>query len=113
MHEYSIVGAMIERVEAEARHRNATRVRHVHVRIGELSGVEPGLLASAYEIFRERTACERAELSIERVEARWECGECGRPQASGGILRCAVCGGAARLIQGDEILLQRIEMEVE
>jgi len=113
MHEYSIVGAMIERIEAEARERNATSVRHVHVRIGELSGVEPDLLASAYEIFRERTVCERAQLSIERVEARWECGQCGRAGVRGGILRCAVCGGVPHLAQGDEILLQRIEMEVD
>jgi len=83
------------------------------VRIGELSGVEPDLLASAYQVFRERTVCESAELSIERVEARWECGECGSAGISGGSLRCAICGGAPRLAQGDEILLQRIEMEVE
>ncbi len=112
MHEYSIVGAMIARVEAEASQRNATRVRLVHVRIGELSGVEPELLASAYKVFRESTMCESAELLIEQVAARWVCGACGGI-VCGGILRCANCGGLPHLITGDEILLQRIEMEVE
>jgi len=47
------------------------------------------------------------------VEARWECGQCGRAGVRGGILRYAVCGGVPHLAQGDEILLQRIEMEVD
>ena len=47
MHEYSIVGALVEQVESEARQRNATYVRRIRVRIGDLSGVDPELLASA------------------------------------------------------------------
>ena len=112
MHEYSIVGALVEQVESEARQRNATYVRRIRVRIGDLSGVDPELLASAYQVFRERTLCEDAELSIERVEARWVCERCGRVTARGGILRCGICGSASRLAQGDEIVLQQIEIEV-
>jgi hydrogenase nickel incorporation protein HypA/HybF len=103
---------MMARIEAEARERNAVSVRRVHVRVGELSGVDPELLASAYEIFRERTLCEGAELSIERVGAQWECVSCGGERAARGYLRCERCGGALRLVRGDEIILQQIEMEV-
>ena len=56
MHEYSIVQALLERVAAEARARRATSVHRLTIRIGELSGVEPELLATAYATFRERTA---------------------------------------------------------
>src|SRR5271166_3593520 len=111
MHEYSIVGALIEEVDAAARSRGATAVRRVCVRIGELSGVDRELLATAYEVFRERTVCADAALSIERAAARWECSQCGCELLRQGVLRCAVCGAAARLAQGDEILLMRIEME--
>jgi hydrogenase nickel incorporation protein HypA/HybF len=104
---------MIARVEAEARERNAVAVRRVRVRIGELSGVDPDLLASAYHIFRERSLCEDAELSIERVQARWRCTECGAIGVSQESLRCGSCGGAPSLVEGDEIVLQQIEMEVE
>ncbi len=113
MHEYSIIETLIARVEGEVRARNAAHVQRVHVRIGELSGVEPELLASAYAIFREHTLCRGAELSIERVEARWQCGSCGAALVSGGMLRCGVCGGVPHLTQGDEIILERIEMEME
>jgi len=112
VHEYSIVQALVDRVEQEARARNATAVHRLQVRIGELSGVEAGLLATAYELFRAKTICEGAELVIEAVPARWACRDCGAGIATGAPLRCAGCGGFARLTSGDEILLERIEMEV-
>ena len=112
MHEYSIVQALIERVEAEVRARRATSVHRLSVRIGELSGVEVELLATAYETFRERTICERAELDLQVVPARWECPGCGDGIGRGSVLTCASCAVPARLVQGDEIMLDRIEMEV-
>ena len=70
MHEYSIVQALIERVDAEARARRATAVHRLSMRIGELSGVEVELLTTAYETFRERTICAGAELECEHGRAR-------------------------------------------
>ena len=112
MHEYSIVQALLERVDAEARARKATAVHRLSVRIGELSGVEMDLLATAYETFRERTICNRAELSLQLVPARWECPRCRDPIARGSVLSCPSCAVPARLVEGDEIMLDRIEMEV-
>ena len=112
MHEYSIVQALVERVDAEARARGATAVHRLSVRIGELSGVEAQLLSTAYETFRERTICERADLDLHVVPARWECPDCGRAIGRGDVLTCPSCAVPARLVQGDEIMLDRIEMEV-
>jgi len=112
MHEYSIVASLLERVDAEAHARNATAVSRVAVKVGELSGVEVDLLRTAFETFRERTLCAGAELAIEAVAARWACRGCGREIARGALLACPVCGRPARLVGGDEILLQSIEMEV-
>ncbi len=112
MHEYSIVQALLERVEAEAAERGAASVHRLHVRIGEASGVEIELLRTAYCVFRERTLCEGADLSIVPVPARWECPRCLAPILRGAILRCPSCSAPARLAAGDEIVLDRIEMEV-
>jgi hydrogenase nickel incorporation protein HypA/HybF len=112
MHEYSIVQALIERVEAEARTRRATAVHRLSIRIGELSGVEPELLTTAYDTFRERTMCEHAELDLEIVAARWACPSCGRPIRRGDVLTCPACTLPAHLAAGDEITLVRIELEV-
>jgi hydrogenase nickel incorporation protein HypA/HybF len=112
MHEYSIVQALIERVDVEARARGATGVHRLSVRIGELSGVEVELLSTAYDTFRARTICEGAELDLQIVPARWACPDCGGSIAHGAVLTCPSCALPARLVQGDEILLDRIEMEV-
>ena len=112
MHEYAIVQALLERVEAETSGRGACSVRHLHVSIGEVSGVEIDLLRTAYGVFRDRTLCQDAELSIVPVPARWECPSCRTPLTRGAILRCPDCAIPARLAAGDEIVLDRIEMEV-
>jgi hydrogenase nickel insertion protein HypA len=112
MHEYSIVAALVDKVDAIARERHAVSVKRLLVRIGELSGVETELLATAYRTFREKTVCEAADLTILPIAARWACPECGRAIARGEILRCSSCGSPARLAEGDEIVLERVEMEV-
>lgn len=112
MHEYSIVGALLEQVDEIAREKKARSVQRLEVRIGRLAGVEIELLRTAFETFRERTICEGAELAIEEVPAQWGCGRCGCEVPSGGPLRCPHCGGPARLVAGEEIFLDRVEMEV-
>jgi hydrogenase nickel incorporation protein HypA/HybF len=112
VHEYSILRALLDRVEAEARAHNATAVRRIRVRIGELAGVDAELLRSAYTLLRERSVCEEADLEIDSVEACWECPRCARRIARGAVLRCPECGAPARLASGDEIVLAQIAMEV-
>jgi hydrogenase nickel insertion protein HypA len=112
MHEYSIAQALLERVETEARTRGAIAVHRLRLRLGELSGVESGLLESAFLLCRERTICAGAALEIEPVGAAWTCTGCGRAIEPGEVLRCRDCGRPARLRAGDEIILDRIEMEV-
>jgi hydrogenase nickel incorporation protein HypA/HybF len=112
MHEFSIVRALLKRVESEARGRGASGVRRVRVRIGELAGVEPELLARAYMLLREPTLCRGADLEVERVPVRWECPQCATGIGAGEVLCCGDCGVPARLAAGDEIVLDRIEMEV-
>jgi hydrogenase nickel incorporation protein HypA/HybF len=111
MHEYSLVRALADRVEQEARERRATAVGRVAVRIGSMSGVEPELFASAFTLCREGLLAQ-AELDIRRSEAAWACPQCSAAIPAGAVLRCEACGVPAKMISGDEILLEQIEMEV-
>jgi hydrogenase nickel incorporation protein HypA/HybF len=111
MHEYSLVSAMVDRVEKEARARHAVAVHRLGVRLGALSGVEPELFASAFTLVRQGLLKD-AELEIRRAEAAWACPSCGAAIPAGGVLRCAACDVPAKLVSGDEILLEQIEMEV-
>jgi hydrogenase nickel incorporation protein HypA/HybF len=112
MHEHSLVEAIMERVVAEASARNALSVHRVSVRVGALAGVEPELLVTAFEIWREGTVCSGAVLDVVRVQAEWVCVSCRLGVPDGEALACLLCGGNVRLAAGDELLLDRIEMEV-
>ena len=112
MHEYSVALALIDRVAIAARAHESGRVRRVHVSIGELSGVDPGLLCTAYDACRPGTICGGASLDVTPVATAWTCSACGRAVPQVGPRRCTSCGAPARLTQGDELLLERIEVEV-
>lgn len=113
MHEYSLVEALVRRVEEEARKRNALAVHGLSVRVGELAGVDAGLFQTAYETFRAGTICASAPLAVTRVAASWSCPRCKRPIPRGGVLTCPDCAVPARLDDGgDALTLDGIEMEV-
>jgi hydrogenase nickel incorporation protein HypA/HybF len=112
MHEYSIVQAMFDQIEATAREHHAGAVRRVRIRVGAAAGVDVGLLRTAYDTFRAHTMCDGAPLEIDEVPVRWEC-----PAGHGDIpLRgpraCPTCGARARLAEGEELILDRLELEV-
>jgi hydrogenase nickel incorporation protein HypA/HybF len=94
VHEYSLVEALVRRVEDEARRRRALAVH-------------------AYETFRAGTMCEQASLELVRHPARWTCPTCGKAFARGDVLRCEACGEPARLDpNSDALLLESVDMEV-
>ncbi len=113
MHEYSVVTALLEKVTREAVARGAKAVTRVEVRIGESSGIVPGAFESAFDVLsRETPLCATAVLRIERVPARWECVACNRHIDPDAALTCGECGAAGRLVKGDELILDRVELEI-
>jgi len=113
MHEYSLVEALISRVEAEAKKRQAVRVHTLSVRVGELAGVDPELFQTAYDTFRAGTLCAETTLVVKRIPASWSCPRCRAAIPRGEVLRCAACDVPARLDDGaDALTLDGIDMEV-
>jgi hydrogenase nickel incorporation protein HypA/HybF len=113
MHEYSLVEALIGRVEAEVRKRGALKVHGLSVRVGELAGVDPELLQTAYDTFRAGTVCAEAPLTLRKVAASWTCPGCRAPIARGEVLTCRACGLPAKLDEGaGDLTLDGIDLEV-
>ncbi len=113
MHEYSLVEALVTRVEVEARKRGALKIHRLSVKVGELAGVDPELFRTAYETFRAGTLCADAPLDVKAVAASWSCPRCKTPIPRGAVLRCATCDSPAQLDDGsDALMLDGIEMEV-
>lgn len=113
MHEYSVIQSLVDSVEVQIAQHPGAVVKRLRVSIGELSGVNATLLASAYEVFRGGTVCEEALLEIVPVKACWACKQCGREIPKGEVLRCSSCDVEAKLASGDEILLDQVELEVQ
>jgi hydrogenase nickel incorporation protein HypA/HybF len=112
MHEYSLVQALLRRVEEEARSRDATAVHRITVRIGPLAGVERDLFTTAYHLCRPGTLCADADLVIAGEAVTWHCDVCGAVIPAGNVLTCPTCALPARLAGGDALVLERIELEV-
>lgn len=113
MHEISIVQSLLARVDAEAQRHGARAVARIRLRVGEASGVEPSLLRSAFELCRDGGVAATAELELVAEPVAWRCSRCEQPIEAGTRLTCASCGAPARLVAGDALLLERLEMDVE
>lgn len=114
MHEFSIVSSLIENCENIAVENNANRVIEIHVQIGERSGVNSELLASAFEEFKVGSLCADANLFIEKKKVEVKCSSCGSIYESDSIeyVTCAFCKeDTLQIISGKEMLLMRLEME--
>lgn len=114
MHELSLCADLLGQLEDLAARHRARSVARVTVRIGTLSGVEPMLLESAFAIACAGTVAEHAELVAETLTPRVWCDACAlESEAAPAYLRCPVCDGETRLVQGEELILARVELDVE
>ena len=82
------------------------------IKVGPLSGVEPELLRHAYPLAAIGTVAENAELIIESGDVIVSCTQCGAESVvKPNRLLCKACGDfRTRLISGDEMTLERVEL---
>jgi hydrogenase nickel insertion protein HypA len=113
MHEYSIVQALLNQCEENAKAHNAKRVLKVVTKIGVLSGVEPHLLEMAFETFKEGTLCSEATFEMNIQNIKLHCQKC-RDDFEIDELKmvCPKCGTLeTTIVDGEEMYLMSLEME--
>ncbi|NOZ83932.1 MAG: hydrogenase/urease nickel incorporation protein HypA [Epsilonproteobacteria bacterium] len=113
MHEYSIVQSLIELCEKNAEKYHAVRIDKVIIKIGVLGGVEPYLVKTAFNAFKEKTICNDAELIINMQPLIIECNECDSiSESKEPYCKCQKCGSTnAEIIDGKDMYLMKLEME--
>ena len=113
MHELAVCNALMIQVRATALQHGAESVGRITVRIGPLSGVEPGLLHHAFLIARAGDYTEASELIIETTSIRIRCRVCGNEnEAAANRMLCDSCGAYnVEVCSGDEMLLASIELQ--
>lgn len=129
MHELSIAQSLVELIEDELSRRHMTaetsdgetddpsmtrpRLGRIVVRVGELSGVVPEALASAFPVAIAHSTLRGGMLSIEPVAVTVFCPACGgeRELPSPQRLRCPTCDAPTpQIAAGRELELVSIEV---
>jgi hydrogenase nickel incorporation protein HypA/HybF len=96
MHEVSLMQNLLEVVAATAKREGSGRVDLIHLRIGEMAGVNMDSLSFAFEILSKGTAAEGGRLECETVALRARCSSCGADfHPDDLVFRCPVCRSAA------------------
>ena len=113
MHEYSIVQALLEQCEAHAKANDSTKVTKVVTKIGKLSGVEPHLLQTAFDTFKEKTVCGEAEFIMDLQDLKLHCNICQKESEQSEVrYLCAHCQSTdVSVTDGEEMYLMTLEME--
>jgi hydrogenase nickel incorporation protein HypA/HybF len=113
MHERSLIRALLRQVEDVAAEHPGSHIQTIRVRVGEFSGVQPELLASAYYDLIENTPFRGAALDMEQVPLEGCCDQCGNCfRIERFNFQCNQCGSLrVTLSGGEEMLLDSITME--
>ena len=113
MHEYSIVDSLLQLAEEHAIKNNTTKVTKLEIKIGVLSGVEPELLKTAFETFKEGTMCEDAVFIMRIQPVVIKCEECGfEGELKKDEYLCPSCkSGKLKILDGEDMYLMSLELE--
>jgi len=109
----SLVRSLLKQVAEVARENGGGIVAHIEVEIGPLTGVEPELLRLAFELIKQETGDDRAELAVHQVPMVVHCSNCDTDsELARFVFRCGNCNsGEVRVISGDEFRLLNITLD--
>ena len=112
MHEQSLVRTLLRQVESIRQEHGGRRVTETRVEVGPLSGVEPLLLASAFEQSASETTAADATLVIDEVALLAECEACREQfELQQFDFRCPACRGNVRIVRGDTLQLISVDLQ--
>ena len=113
MHEAGIADHLIDVAREHLQCVPHGPVRRLHVRIGELAGVNPDALDFAFTCLSKGTELEGACLEVERVPLTLDCDACGRRTGvEDHVFRCGACGAeATRVATGRELTFVAIDVD--
>ncbi len=113
MHEYSIMQNIIDMVSEEMRPYCDFELQAFTVQVGAMSGLEPALLESAFEMIRPDTLAEHAKMQINYVPLLCRCENCSNEfEVKSFNFICSGCDAPKTIIlQGEDTILESLELE--
>jgi hydrogenase nickel incorporation protein HypA/HybF len=113
MHEVSLVRSLLAQVLEAAKPLPPPLIRRVVVSTGPLSGVEPLLVAQAFQDKRTEFGLKSCELEIEESHLEGRCLDCNHDfEIVDFVFFCPKCNSTSiRVTHGDGFFLLRLEVE--
>jgi hydrogenase nickel incorporation protein HypA/HybF len=112
MHEVGLMQSVLALAEEQARQAGAAHIHEVRLRIGQLSGVVPEAMETAFGVLRAGTPAAEGRLVIESIPGACWCAACRREfETSEWLCECPDCGAvSAELRRGRELELTSLEI---
>lgn len=113
MHELSVTESLLNTAYDYASKNDSSKVTILNIKIGKLSGIIGDSVQFYWDIISENTICAGSKLKFTHVSAKFECQKCGNNyELENELIPCPACGSMdLKTIQGDEFLLESIEIE--
>lgn len=114
MHELALARSLIELVDDHAARNNATRVKRINIRLGQMSAMTRALYF-CFSSAAKGTSCEHAVLHIDEIPLTVFCQTCDAVKTPSGPynFRCPDCGmPTPKVVTGREMELTSIELDV-
>ena len=110
MHELGMVTGAVESVRQAAEANHADKVLKVSLSVGEMTEAIEDALTFAYEAITDGDPLfSGSKLDITMVPPKSRCGECAHDRFH---VMCPECGGFADLIEGKELRIDSIEVDI-
>lgn len=112
MHEAAITAALVEQVEVFLPAQG--RLIQVHIEVGEMEHLDPGVMETLWMVSTEDTRLAGAQLTIYPVPLSVQCENClgnWLPEDPA-LLVCPQCGAVRpKILEGSGVLLRSLEVE--
>lgn len=107
MHELSLIRQTLRSIEGLYPREELNSLEEIHLKIGELSNIEPILLQNAFDavVAVEKSEYREVKLCIEKIPIVIQCQKCGvQTTVQGYVFMCSGCGlPSNNIIQGEEL----------
>ena len=113
MHELTVTQNVLQLALEHAEQAGAKKIQRIHLVVGALSGIVDDSIQFYFDFVSQGTPAEGAQLTFERVPARFRCWACGQEfefqDDNWACPACQALGGD--IIAGREFYMDSIEVE--
>jgi len=113
MRELQATQSILQKALRTAREQDATRIKNLHLALGEISELDPDSIQKHWNSLSRGTPAEQAQLYFRLISAEVQCMSCFKKyHPVNGVIHCTHCGSfGAKILSGEEFYVESIEMD--